>query len=166
MASWIGLEILIPKHPWKSKIGLLQPILAAKLYVTFFLGHPVHINASKALNLSRSWIDSIYDWFPQILTKASTNLFSTFEFQRRGQKPVSVLPPLKVIPRCGCLSHRDQQTEVSERPWPKKEMGAVRLKTTTATEARFGWTGLRNICVWRWIMILNTGWASEGIFRS
>ena len=41
MASWIGLEILIPKHPWKSKIGLLQPILAAKRYVTFFLGHPV-----------------------------------------------------------------------------------------------------------------------------
>ena len=41
VASWIGLEILIPKHPWKSKIGLLQPILAAKRYVTFFLGHPV-----------------------------------------------------------------------------------------------------------------------------
>ena len=40
-ASWIGLEILIPKHPWKSKIGLLQPILAAKRYVSFFLGHPV-----------------------------------------------------------------------------------------------------------------------------
>ena len=36
MARWIGLEILIPKHPWKSKIGLLQPILAAKRYVTFF----------------------------------------------------------------------------------------------------------------------------------
>ena len=36
MASWIGLEILIPKHPWKSKIGLLQPILAAKRYVSFF----------------------------------------------------------------------------------------------------------------------------------
>ena len=30
VASWIGLKILIPKHPWKSKIGLLQPILAAK----------------------------------------------------------------------------------------------------------------------------------------
>ena len=42
VASWIGLEILIPKHPWKSKIGLLQPILAAKRYVTFFLGHPVY----------------------------------------------------------------------------------------------------------------------------
>ena len=36
MASWIGLEILIPKHPWKSKIGLLQPILAAKRNMTFF----------------------------------------------------------------------------------------------------------------------------------
>ena len=36
MASWIGLEILIPKHPWKSKIGLLQTILAAKRYVSFF----------------------------------------------------------------------------------------------------------------------------------
>ena len=35
-ASWIGLEILIPKHPWKSKIGLLQTILAAKRYVSFF----------------------------------------------------------------------------------------------------------------------------------
>ena len=41
MASWIGLEILIPQHPWKSKIGLLQTILAAKRYVSFFLGHPV-----------------------------------------------------------------------------------------------------------------------------
>ena len=41
VASWIGLEILIRKHPWKSKIGLLQLILAAKRYVTFFLGHPV-----------------------------------------------------------------------------------------------------------------------------
>ena len=28
---------------------------------------------------------------------------------------------------------------------PKKEMGAARLKTTTATEARFGWAGLENI---------------------
>ena len=36
VASWIGLEILIPKHPWKSQIGLLQPILAAKRYVSFF----------------------------------------------------------------------------------------------------------------------------------
>ena len=41
MASWIGLKILIQKHPWKSKIGLLQTILAAKRYVSFFLGHPV-----------------------------------------------------------------------------------------------------------------------------
>ena len=36
VASWIGLEILVPKHPWKSKIGPLQPILAAKQYVSFF----------------------------------------------------------------------------------------------------------------------------------
>ena len=41
VAGWIGLKILIPKHPWKSKIGLLQTILAAKRYVSFFLGHPV-----------------------------------------------------------------------------------------------------------------------------
>ena len=34
VASWIGLKILIPKHPWKSKIGLLQTILAAKRYVS------------------------------------------------------------------------------------------------------------------------------------
>ena len=36
VASWIGLEILVPNHPWKSKIGPLQPILAAKCYVSFF----------------------------------------------------------------------------------------------------------------------------------
>ena len=36
VASWIGLEILVPKHPWKSKIRPLQPILAAKRYVSFF----------------------------------------------------------------------------------------------------------------------------------
>ena len=42
MASLIGLKILIPKHPWKSLIRPLQPILAAKRYVSFFLGHPVY----------------------------------------------------------------------------------------------------------------------------
>ena len=48
VASWIGLEILIPKHLWKSKIRPLQPILALKRYVPFFLGHPVeHVNLSK-----------------------------------------------------------------------------------------------------------------------
>ena len=31
-----GLEILVPKHLWKSKIGPLQLILATKRYVTFF----------------------------------------------------------------------------------------------------------------------------------
>ena len=41
VARWIGLEILVPKHPWKSKIEPLQPILPAKRYVSFFLGHPV-----------------------------------------------------------------------------------------------------------------------------
>ena len=41
VASWIGLEILVPNHPWKSKIGPLQPILAAKCYVSFLMGHPV-----------------------------------------------------------------------------------------------------------------------------
>ena len=63
--SWIGLEILILKHLWdgmgvttghgpwtmdlwKSKIRPLQPILALKRYVPFFLGHPVeHVNLSK-----------------------------------------------------------------------------------------------------------------------
>ena len=39
---------------------------------------------------------------------------------------------------------------------PKKKMGAARLKTTTATEARFGcWTGLENI----WICVQKfQGW--------
>ena len=36
-----GLEIQNPKHMWKSENGPLQPILATKRYVTFFLGHPV-----------------------------------------------------------------------------------------------------------------------------
>ena len=36
-----GLEILVPKHPWKSTIGPLQLILATKRYISFFLGHPV-----------------------------------------------------------------------------------------------------------------------------
>ena len=31
-----GLEILNPKHMWKSENGPLQPILATKRYVTFF----------------------------------------------------------------------------------------------------------------------------------
>ena len=38
-----GLEILVPKHLWKSKIGPIQLILATKCYVTFFLGHPVDL---------------------------------------------------------------------------------------------------------------------------
>ena len=43
VASWIGLEILVPKHLWKNKIGPLQPILAAKRYVSFFWVKPVVI---------------------------------------------------------------------------------------------------------------------------
>ena len=38
-----GLKILVPKHPWKSKIGSLQLILLTKCYVSFFLGHPVYM---------------------------------------------------------------------------------------------------------------------------
>ena len=38
---WFGLEILIPKHMWKRKIGPLQQIWASICYGTFFLGHPV-----------------------------------------------------------------------------------------------------------------------------
>ena len=56
-----------------------------------------------------------------------------------------VLSPTKLIPHHGCLFHWDQQREVSECPWPKKGDGAARLKTTTATEARFGWAGLQDI---------------------
>ena len=36
MPSCNGLEILVPQHLWKSKIGPLQLILATKRYVTFF----------------------------------------------------------------------------------------------------------------------------------
>ena len=42
MARWNGLKILIPKHMWKSKIGLLEQIWGQNPYDTFFLGHPVH----------------------------------------------------------------------------------------------------------------------------
>ena len=38
-----GLKILIPKHMRKSKNELLEQISAKNPYVTFFLGHPVHI---------------------------------------------------------------------------------------------------------------------------
>ena len=41
MARWNGLKILIPKHMWKSKIGLLEQIWGQNPYDTFFLGHPV-----------------------------------------------------------------------------------------------------------------------------
>ena len=46
VARWNGLEILIPKHMWKSKIGLLEQIWAKNLYVTFFWGHPVYVSGS------------------------------------------------------------------------------------------------------------------------
>ena len=36
MARWNGLEILIPKHMWKSKIGLLEQIWGQNPYVAFF----------------------------------------------------------------------------------------------------------------------------------
>ena len=35
VARWNGLEILIPKHMWKSKIGLLEQIWAQNPFVTF-----------------------------------------------------------------------------------------------------------------------------------
>ena len=41
MARWNGLKILIPKHMWKSKIGLLEQIWGQNPYDAFFLGHPV-----------------------------------------------------------------------------------------------------------------------------
>ena len=43
---WNGLEILIPKHMWKSKIGPLEQIQAKNRYITFFF-HPVHFRAFK-----------------------------------------------------------------------------------------------------------------------
>ena len=36
VARWNGLEILVPKHMWKSKIRLLEQKLNKKRYVTFF----------------------------------------------------------------------------------------------------------------------------------
>ena len=36
VASWIRLEIMVPKHPWKCKTGPLQPISATKRYASFF----------------------------------------------------------------------------------------------------------------------------------
>ena len=41
VATWNGLKILIPKHMWKSKIGLLEQIWGQNPYDAFFLGHPV-----------------------------------------------------------------------------------------------------------------------------
>ena len=42
--SITDLEILIPKHMWKSKIGLLEQICGQNPYDAFFLGHPVFID--------------------------------------------------------------------------------------------------------------------------
>ena len=47
VARWNGLEILIPKHMWKSKIGLLEQIWGQNPYGTFFLGHPVYLTRDK-----------------------------------------------------------------------------------------------------------------------
>ena len=49
VARWNGLKILIPKHMWKSKIGLLEQIWGQNPYVAFFLGHPVWFWWSKWL---------------------------------------------------------------------------------------------------------------------
>ena len=49
VARWNGLEILIPKHMWKSKIGLLEQIWGQNSYVTFFLGHPVYRNTLRGI---------------------------------------------------------------------------------------------------------------------
>ena len=66
VASWIGLEILVPKHPWKSKIGPLQPILAAKRYVSFFLGHPVHFRyVWPGFHINRSICYFLWSWSPR-----------------------------------------------------------------------------------------------------
>ena len=56
VATWNGLKILIPKHMWKSKIGLLEQIWGQNPYDAFFLGHPVHtwILSSWTLSLSLS----------------------------------------------------------------------------------------------------------------
>ena len=52
MARWNGLKILIPKHMWKSKIGLLEQIWGQNPYDTFFLGHPVLKWSSNYMELS------------------------------------------------------------------------------------------------------------------
>ena len=41
VSRWNGLEMLIPKHRWKSKIRLLEEKLDTNRYVAFFLVHPV-----------------------------------------------------------------------------------------------------------------------------
>ena len=47
LSRWTGLEILIPKHLWKSKIGPLEQIWAENPYVTFFWDTaciaPIHV---------------------------------------------------------------------------------------------------------------------------
>ena len=53
VTRWNGLEILVPKHLWKSKIGPLQQILDTKRYVSFFLGHPVDLTSDRSYILKK-----------------------------------------------------------------------------------------------------------------
>ena len=62
VATWNGLKILIPKHMWKSKIGLLEQIWGQNPYDAFFLGHPVlcPVQSHRILLLGILFIEILY----------------------------------------------------------------------------------------------------------
>ena len=74
-----GLKILAPKHLWKSKIGALQLIWATKRYVTFFLGHPVHMTRAKLLSIKSCW-----SWRSRLLLNGAAGWLRKVESQWQG----------------------------------------------------------------------------------
>ena len=113
---WTRLEILVPKHPWKCKIGLLQLILATKRYDAFFWvtlytlegcvllcpyffcckvsfekhpsGQPLRIEILMALCLSRRSQNPAQRWWtsPKPLEKQGTNMRAMKISVRKGEK--------------------------------------------------------------------------------
>ena len=92
MARWNGLEILIPKHMWKSKIGLLKQTWAQNPYDAFFLGHPVYHCISQHLL-----------WLLE-LNPCMTVAQSSWRVSWSGRCPVAMLSVL--APNSYLMSHR------------------------------------------------------------
>ena len=83
VARWNGVNFLVPKHMQKSKIVLLEQIWAKNPYVTFFLGHPVHVLISPIFQCT-------YDVFAQncvLLTlQQLTSRHTGFEYECHFKK--------------------------------------------------------------------------------